>query len=677
MRNRMNRFFSFLGSLVFSLLCLAMVAVPQHVAEAANACSFSCAVSLGAGSTNCNPQVENTGSGTTQHVLCAAQCRTACTAIGMAFDPSLTHASTCSSSAPGVQGTCSPCSCIPTTSLACTDVTSGVVRSSYCGGQCTTVCAAATARAQERIRPSASVACADGLQGTPQCVAISQEASVRLCRTCITACVSDMSRGSQQTPVTCYRACGTGEGTNPDYHGACQGVSQIEARLEEITPTAESGSGLMTPGTPGAPPYVSPPTSPSTEGTCHFSCQPQTPPTTCTTNEQCATTCQQVCGRSFQNGTCVNSGPGAARCGEPGAGGVRQCVFECSIGASAQERVCNPRGTGDNAPVRTCNSFCEGACRTASTQRVPADARFCRGTPPTCDVRAGSGTPSSGTAGPSAGSAPGQRLVNPIRGVDSIASLVGRLIKGVIGVVGSVALLFFVYGGIRWILSAGDPKEVTSAKNIFRNATIGMVLIFFSYTISSVILGLLSEIGDDPAAGGATTTGSQTGRLATCVEYAVTHGHIGRNEARDLTTASWACRQTQASERTDRSRCIARGCPNDGPTVLCCAPVAGSVEASGSAPAQTGGTAAPTDPTLRSAAVGCQITVGNEFHLRPTDSTVSSGPTIASGARVQVLGVGTSVRSGTRIHRVRVLSTPPQEGWIFLTTAQIDTCPRP
>lgn len=202
----------------------------------------------------------------------------------------------------------------------------------------------------------------------------------------------------------------------------------------------------------------------------------------------------------------------------------------------------------------------------------------------------GSGGGSSQTLNAGTG---GTRLTNPITGVDSLAGLIGRLIKGILGVVGSVALLMFVYGGIRWILSAGNPKDVTAAQHIIRNATVGMLLIFFSYSISSVILGFVTDIGgsSSESSGGTTGTTGGSGGLATCVEYAVTHGRIGRNEATDRTSGDWACRQTQPSERSDRTRCLVGGCPRDPAEVLCCAPLSNTAPV---APGDAG--APPTTP---------------------------------------------------------------------------------
>lgn len=52
-----------------------------------------------------------------------------------------------------------------------------------------------------------------------------------------------------------------------------------------------------------------------------------------------------------------------------------------------------------------------------------------------------------------------------------------------LGLSGSIALLFFVYGGIIFLISGGSPDKVTKGKQIIINSVIGIVIIFTSYII--------------------------------------------------------------------------------------------------------------------------------------------------------------------------------------------------
>lgn len=57
-----------------------------------------------------------------------------------------------------------------------------------------------------------------------------------------------------------------------------------------------------------------------------------------------------------------------------------------------------------------------------------------------------------------------------------------------IGLVGSLALLMFVYGGIRWMVAGGSESEIKEAKNIIKYAALGLLMILLSYTLVSAFL---------------------------------------------------------------------------------------------------------------------------------------------------------------------------------------------
>lgn len=60
-----------------------------------------------------------------------------------------------------------------------------------------------------------------------------------------------------------------------------------------------------------------------------------------------------------------------------------------------------------------------------------------------------------------------------------------------LGLSGSVALLFFVYGGVMFLISAGNPERVSKGKQILIGSVIGIVVVFTSYTIIGFVLGAL------------------------------------------------------------------------------------------------------------------------------------------------------------------------------------------
>jgi len=88
--------------------------------------------------------------------------------------------------------------------------------------------------------------------------------------------------------------------------------------------------------------------------------------------------------------------------------------------------------------------------------------------------------------------APTVRLFNPLSGATTIVDIVNRVIKMMLGVVGGGALLMFVYGGFSWMMAGGDTGKLSTAKTILLNATLGILLLIFSYAIVSTFFSLLT-----------------------------------------------------------------------------------------------------------------------------------------------------------------------------------------
>ncbi len=78
-------------------------------------------------------------------------------------------------------------------------------------------------------------------------------------------------------------------------------------------------------------------------------------------------------------------------------------------------------------------------------------------------------------------------LDNPLE-TDSPQIFIGRIIDASLGIVGSLALLMFVYGGFIWMLASGNSERVEKGKNILFWATVGLVVIFTSYIIVHFVI---------------------------------------------------------------------------------------------------------------------------------------------------------------------------------------------
>jgi len=73
-------------------------------------------------------------------------------------------------------------------------------------------------------------------------------------------------------------------------------------------------------------------------------------------------------------------------------------------------------------------------------------------------------------------------LDNPL-GIDSPQEFIGRIIRAILGIVGSLALVMFIYGGFNIMTAAGTAEKVEKGKQILVWATIGLIVIFTSYAL--------------------------------------------------------------------------------------------------------------------------------------------------------------------------------------------------
>jgi hypothetical protein len=63
-----------------------------------------------------------------------------------------------------------------------------------------------------------------------------------------------------------------------------------------------------------------------------------------------------------------------------------------------------------------------------------------------------------------------------------------RIVNTIIFLVGAVAVIMIVVGGLRYVLSAGDSSAINGAKNTLLYAVVGLVVTVMSYAIVNFVL---------------------------------------------------------------------------------------------------------------------------------------------------------------------------------------------
>jgi hypothetical protein len=83
--------------------------------------------------------------------------------------------------------------------------------------------------------------------------------------------------------------------------------------------------------------------------------------------------------------------------------------------------------------------------------------------------------------------------------LNDFLSVAVNVSKIILGLVGSLTLLMFVYGGLMMIISSGNTEQVTKAKGILLAAVVGLVIVFASYIIIQFVM---TSLGVDDWSGG-------------------------------------------------------------------------------------------------------------------------------------------------------------------------------
>jgi len=108
-----------------------------------------------------------------------------------------------------------------------------------------------------------------------------------------------------------------------------------------------------------------------------------------------------------------------------------------------------------------------------------------------CDVVSSDSASASDSASTSTPPAKTFKLYNPL-GTTSIPIILGRIINMLLGVIGSLALVAFIYGGGMYMLSRGDSGMAKKGRDAMINAVIGLFIILLSYIITNTIISSIA-----------------------------------------------------------------------------------------------------------------------------------------------------------------------------------------
>jgi hypothetical protein len=199
-----------------------------------------------------------------------------------------------------------------------------------------------------------------------------------------------------------------------------------------------------------------------------------------------------------ENGTCTCSGEITANILVPNN------VFNGYCSDSEVKKYCSfcsdgkATCTGDFVTSKSsCDMYASNPKNMAVMMGVPSDALSLLDVTANCSFKGSDASTKAGSTNAAGESGSGAvataktgsptTLPDPLQGVN-IPKLIGNIVRTFSGIAGAVALAMFVWGGVKYIISGGDPSKVKAARGILINASWGIILIFGAYTFVDAII---------------------------------------------------------------------------------------------------------------------------------------------------------------------------------------------
>jgi len=70
---------------------------------------------------------------------------------------------------------------------------------------------------------------------------------------------------------------------------------------------------------------------------------------------------------------------------------------------------------------------------------------------------------------------------------NALPKLAGQIIGALLAFIGVIFLALAIYGGYTWMMARGNEQEISKAKNVIKNALIGIVIVLMAYAITTIV----------------------------------------------------------------------------------------------------------------------------------------------------------------------------------------------
>lgn len=75
-------------------------------------------------------------------------------------------------------------------------------------------------------------------------------------------------------------------------------------------------------------------------------------------------------------------------------------------------------------------------------------------------------------------------------GTTDVQVIINKMINALLGIVGTIAVIMIVYGGIKIMISGGEPTKYEEAKKTITYAVVGLIIVLLAGAFINFILGV-------------------------------------------------------------------------------------------------------------------------------------------------------------------------------------------
>jgi len=73
------------------------------------------------------------------------------------------------------------------------------------------------------------------------------------------------------------------------------------------------------------------------------------------------------------------------------------------------------------------------------------------------------------------------------------ADVIATVINALLGLLGTIFTVLIILGGFKWMTSQGNREKVQEARDLIKNATIGLAVVLLSYVIARFVIQAITD----------------------------------------------------------------------------------------------------------------------------------------------------------------------------------------